>query len=61
MHLSDEHITEFQVLYRKHFGTDISKADAMEKGIRLVRLMEIVLKQEAKTRAAHTAPTAITH
>lgn len=58
--LSDEHITTFQMLHQRHFGADISKADAMEKGIRLVRLMEIVLRHEAKTRNAKSTP-AVTH
>ncbi len=48
MLLTDEHIVEFQMLYKKHFGTDISKEDALAKGIRLIRLMEIVLKHEAE-------------
>jgi hypothetical protein len=42
MELTDEHIAEFQMLYRKHFGKDISKDEALEKGVRLVRLMEII-------------------
>ena len=50
MHLTDETLTEFQMLYRKNFGTDISKAEALEKGLRLVRLMEIVLKHEAEKK-----------
>ena len=42
MRLADEHITEFQMLYRKHFGVDIGKEEALEKGLRLIRLMELV-------------------
>lgn len=48
MRLSDEHVTAFQALYKRHFGRDISKEQAREKGIRLLRLMETVLKHEAK-------------
>lgn len=59
MQLADEQITEFQMLYKKHYGTDISKAEALEKGIRLIRLMEITLKHEAK-RLAQTTPEPIT-
>ena len=48
MQLTDEKIAEFQVLYKQHFGIEISKAEALEKGIRLIRLLEIVLKHESK-------------
>lgn len=42
MVIADEHIVEFQALYRERFGKDISKAEALEKGIRLIRLLEAV-------------------
>lgn len=42
MELKNEHIAEFQMLYRKHFGKDISKKEALDKGRRLIRLIEIV-------------------
>lgn len=47
MQLADEHITEFQVLYKKHFGVELSKAQALEKGLRLIRLVEIVSRATA--------------
>ncbi len=52
MQLTDEKLTEFQMLHKKHFGTEITKAEAMEKGLRLVCLMEIVLKHETKRQIA---------
>lgn len=61
MQLADEHIKEFQVLYKKHYGVEISTAEALEKGIRLIRLMEIVLKHEAKKQATQMVPTPITN
>lgn len=51
MQLKDEHITEFQVLYKKHFDVEISTTEALEKGIRLIRLMEITLKYDANQKA----------
>lgn len=42
MQLTDEHIEEFRMLYRKRFGKDISKDEALEKGLRLIRLIEVV-------------------
>ena len=61
MQLADEHIKEFQVLYKKHFGVEISTTEALTKGIRLIRLMGIVLKHEAKKKADEAVPSAITN
>lgn len=44
MQLTDENITEFQMLYQKHFGKDISKEDAYEQGIKLLRLMSLMYR-----------------
>lgn len=44
MVLSDEDIIKFQALYRSEFGTEISKEDAYEKGIKLLQLMSAVYK-----------------
>ena len=48
MHLTDEQITQFQRLYKKHFGADISKEQAHEEGIKLVRLMQLIYKPMPK-------------
>lgn len=61
MRLADEHLAEFQMLYRRNFGKDISKDEALEKGLRLIRLMEIALKHEAKKCAAQTIPAPISN
>lgn len=61
MQLADEHIKEFQVLYKKHFGVEINTTEALTKGIRLIRLMEIVLKHEAKKQADEVVPSTITN
>ena len=44
MVLSDEDILKFQALYKSEFGIEISKNDAYEKGIKLLRLMSAVYK-----------------
>ncbi len=46
--LSDERIKKFQVLYKKHFGKDISNEEALEKGISLIRLVELTWKPMTK-------------
>lgn len=42
--LTDEQITNFQTLYRNRFGKEISRADALDGGIKLIRLMRIIYK-----------------
>lgn len=44
MVLSDEDIAKFQALYKSQFGKEISREDAYEKGVKLLRLMSIVHK-----------------
>jgi two-component SAPR family response regulator len=39
--LSDERIKKFQMLYLKRFGKTISREEAYEKGVKLMRLVEI--------------------
>jgi len=41
---SDEDISKFQALYKSVFGVEISREDAYEKSIKLLRLMSIVYK-----------------
>ena len=48
MVLSNEDILKFQALYKSEFGIKISKEDAYEKGIKLLRLMSIVYKPMAE-------------
>jgi hypothetical protein len=45
--LSAEQVESFQELYRNRFGKDISKEEAYEQGVKLVKLMELVLKAMA--------------
>lgn len=42
MILKDENILEFQALYKREFGIEISREDAYEQGVKLLRLMSIV-------------------
>lgn len=41
MQISDQHLDEFIELYRKNLGITIDRATALEKGMKLVRLMQI--------------------
>lgn len=40
--LTDKQVSKFQAIYREQFGKEISREDALEKGARLVRLMQII-------------------
>ncbi len=42
--LSDEQIKKFQTLYKNRFGKEISREEAYEKGVKLMRLIELVYK-----------------
>ena len=44
MVLSDYDILKFQKLYKERFGKDISREEAYEKGIKLLRLMSLSYK-----------------
>ncbi len=46
--LTEEQIKKFQSLYRKRFGKEISKEEAYDQGIKLVRLLEITYKPITK-------------
>jgi hypothetical protein len=42
--LTDNDIKKFQKLYKEEFGTNISKEEATEQGLKLVTLMSNVYK-----------------
>lgn len=44
MVLSDENISKFQALCKSEFGIEISREDAYEQGVKLLKLMSIVYK-----------------
>lgn len=46
--LTEEHLIKFQELYKRHFGKDIDRQDALEKASKLLQLMRIIYKPIAK-------------
>ena len=44
MVLSNEQIVSFQTLYKSQFGKEISQAEALKKGIKLIRLVQLIYK-----------------
>ncbi len=46
--LSNNQITKYQLLYEKHYGKKISRKEAYEQGIKLIRLVELIYKPMTK-------------
>lgn len=44
MKLSKEAVEEFQQIYKKEFGKEISYAEAEDMGIRLINLFEVIYR-----------------
>lgn len=42
--LTDEQITNYQTLYKNRFGKEISREEAYEQGVKLIRLVELIYK-----------------
>ena len=42
--ISKEALEKFKALYKKHFDKDISDQEALDKGMRLIRLVRAVYK-----------------
>lgn len=49
MQLTNNQIQRFQTFFLKHFGKEISREDAIEKGLKLVRLLELTYKPIKKS------------
>ena len=48
--LSDKQIEEFQKIYRERFGKDISREDAIEEGLSLIRFIALVIDKDDHSR-----------
>ena len=46
--LTDKEVVEYQRLFKAEFGIDLTKDQALEKGLRLVRLLRVVLEGDPK-------------
>ncbi|MCA9389809.1 hypothetical protein KC571_00205 [candidate division WWE3 bacterium] len=44
MHISEEKIEQFQELYLEQLGKEISKEEAYQQGVKLVRLVKILVQ-----------------
>ncbi len=48
MNISGEQIAQFQEIYRRNFGIDINQKEAYEKGMKLLKLINLTNKLETK-------------
>ncbi len=48
MQLSERQITDFQKLYKKHFGEDISKKEALGKGLCVLKIVRQMVRVHHK-------------
>lgn len=48
MKISEAQLTIFKALYKQHFGEELSQEDAVEKALKLVRMMQLVYKPITK-------------
>ena len=46
--INEQQIKQFQTLYKNRFGEEISEEEALEKGLKLLRLITLVYKPTAK-------------
>jgi len=42
--LNDTQITQLQTLYKNRFGKEISREQALEQGVKLIRLVSLIYK-----------------
>jgi len=47
--LTEQQISDFQALYRNRFGKEIGCEQAMESGIKLIRLMQLIYHPMTKS------------
>ncbi len=50
MELSKEAVEEFQEIYKKEFGHEISYEEAYERGVKLLTLMKIICRPIKKSK-----------
>jgi urease accessory protein UreF len=48
MMISEDQITKLQALYKERFGKDISRAESLKRGTKLLRLVQLTYKPVTK-------------
>lgn len=55
--ITSEDIEEFKAIYRQEYGIDISDAEALEMGTRLLRVVKVVVDVGGQERTPGPSPT----
>jgi len=48
MKISEAQLTSFKSLYKQHFGEELNQAEAREKAIKLLRMIQLIYKPITK-------------
>jgi hypothetical protein len=48
--LSDEHIESYRKIFKKLYGKEISKQDALEQGLRLVNFVKLLIEIDQQNK-----------
>ena len=59
MQLTQEDLEEFKAIYRQEYGIDISDAEALEMGTRLLRVVKVIVDVGGQERTPGPSPTAV--
>lgn len=49
-YLSNDEIEEYQRIYKKYYGKEISKQEVLEQGIRLVNFVKLLVEIEKQKK-----------
>lgn len=47
--LTDDQITKYQALFKNRFGKEISREEAYEQGVKLIRMVKLIYKPMSET------------
>ena len=56
MQLTDKNISDFQVLYKKIYGVDLTRDAAYEKGLSILNLMQLIHKPISRSQLIKLKP-----
>lgn len=54
MQITDKQLDRFIEIYQKHFGTALDRESAYKKGVKLVEVMQLILKDNYTQNVKHT-------
>ena len=49
--LTEKQIKKFQIIYKNRFGVEISQDEALDKGIKLIRMIKMICEPENSSKS----------